>query len=287
VIGDFFKVLGIPLLRGRYFTDGDDAKGQLVVIVNREFAEHYWPHQDPTGKHMRVGTTKSDTPWMTVVGEVADAKLTAPDADAQEQFYQPVAQLMRDGGGDVQPSTLWGNNLYIVLRSTLPEQQLEEAMRATVLGIDPGLPLNQVQTMEEVVSQSEAPRRFNTVVISSFALAAVVLAVLGIYSVVAFSVASRVQEMAIRIALGSQRSDIIRLVVLAGLKLAAAGCMIGVSIGLAVSNVLRSFLFGVSPFDPVTMILASAAVFVLAIAASVLPALRAASVNPLQVLRGE
>jgi predicted permease len=287
VIGDFFKVMGIRLLRGRYFTDADDANGQLAVIVNREFAEHYWPHQDPIGKHMRVGTSKSDTPWMTVVGEVADAKLTAPDADAQEQFYQPVAQLTRDAGGDALPSTLWGNNGYIVLRSTLPEQQVEEAIRAAVRSIDPRLPLNQVQTMEEVVAQSEAPRRFNTVVISSFALAAVVLAVLGIYSIIAFSVASRAQEMAIRIALGSRRSDIVWLVVVGGLKLAAAGCMIGVAIGLAVSNVLRSFLFNVSPFDPLTMILASIAVFVLAIAASVLPARRAASVDPLQALRGE
>jgi predicted permease len=287
VIGDFFKVMGIRLLRGRYFTDADDANGQLAVIVNREFAEHYWPHQDPIGKHMRVGTSKSDTPWMTVVGEVADAKLTAPDADAQEQFYQPVAQLTRDAGGDALPSTLWGNNGYIVLRSTLPEQRVEEAIRAAVRSIDPRLPLNQVQTMEEVVAQSEAPRRFNTVVISSFALAAVVLAVLGIYSIIAFSVASRAQEMAIRIALGSRRSDIVWLVVVGGLKLAAAGCMIGVAIGLAVSNVLRSFLFNVSPFDPLTMILASIAVFVLAIAASVLPARRAASVDPLQALRGE
>ena len=154
-------------------------------------------------------------------------------------------------------------------------------------GIDPRLPLNQMQTMNEVVEQSEAPRVFNTVVISSFALAAVVLAVLGIYSIIAFSVASRVQEMAIRMALGSQRSDIVRLVVVGGLKLAAAGCMIGVSIGLAVSNVLRSFLFDVSPFDPLTMILASVAVFVLAIVASALPARRAASVDPLQALRGE
>jgi ABC-type antimicrobial peptide transport system permease subunit len=224
---------------------------------------------------------------MTVVGEVADAKLTAPDADAQEQFYQPVAQLTRDAGGDALPSTLWGNNGYIVMRSTLPEQQVEETMRAAVRGIDPRLPLNQMQTMNEVVEQSEAPRVFNTVVISSFALAAVVLAVLGIYSIIAFSVASRVQEMAIRMALGSQRSDIVRLVVVGGLKLAAAGCMIGVSIGLAVSNVLRSFLFDVSPFDPLTMILASVAVFVLAIVASALPARRAASVDPLQALRGE
>jgi ABC-type antimicrobial peptide transport system permease subunit len=124
-------------------------------------------------------------------------------------------------------------------------------------------------------------------VISSFALAAVLLAVLGIYSIIAFSVASRVQEMAIRMALGSQRSDIIRLVVVAGLKLAAAGCLIGLAIGLVVSNILRSFLFDVSPFDPVTMVMTSVVVFVLAIVASALPARRAASVDPIQALRGE
>ncbi|HEY1501658.1 MAG TPA: ABC transporter permease [Acidobacteriaceae bacterium] len=287
VIGDFFKVMGIPLLGGRYFTDADDAHGQLVVIVNHEFAEHYWPHKDPIGRHVRVGGIKSNTPWMTVVGEVADAKLNAPDADAREQFYQPVAQLTRDGGSDVLPTTLWGNNLFIVVRSALPAQQLEEAIRATVRGIDPRLPLNQIQTMDEVVAQSEAPRRFNTIVISSFALAAVLLAVLGIYSIIAFSVASRVQEMAIRMALGSQRSDIIRLVVVAGLKLAAAGCLIGLAIGLVVSNILRSFLFDVSPFDPVTMVMTSVVVFVLAIVASALPARRAASVDPIQALRGE
>ncbi|HEX4309447.1 MAG TPA: ABC transporter permease [Acidobacteriaceae bacterium] len=287
VIGDFFRVMGIPLQRGRYFTDADDAEGQLVVIVNHEFAEHYWPHKDPIGRHMRVGGMKSITPWMTVVGEVADAKLNAPDADAQEQFYQPVAQLTRDGGNDVLPSTLWGNNLFIVVRSALPAQHLEEAIRATVRRIDPRLPLNQIQTMDDVVEQSEAPRRFNTIVISSFALAAVLLAVLGIYSIIAFSVASRVQEMAIRMALGSQRSDIVRLVVVAGLKLAAAGCLIGLAIGLVVSNILRSFLFDVSPFDPVTMALTSAVVFVLAIVASALPARRAASVDPIRALRGD
>jgi ABC-type antimicrobial peptide transport system permease subunit len=141
--------------------------------------------------------------------------------------------------------------------------------------------------MDQVVAQSDAPRRFNTIVISSFALAAVLLAVLGIYSIIAFSVASRVQEMAIRMALGSQRGDIVRLVVISGLKLAAIGCALGLAGAAAASHILRSFLFHVSPFDPIVMLLTALAVFALALVASALPARRAASVDPLQALRGE
>jgi predicted permease len=287
VIGDYFKAIGIPLVRGRYFKESDDANNQLVVIVNREFAEHYWPHQDPIGKRMRVGTLKTPTPWITVIGEVADAKLTSPDADASEQFYVPVAQLEKEAGPLAQPTDLNGNGGYIVLRSALPPEQMENALRATVRSIDAQLPLNQVQTMNEVVSQSEAPRRFNTIVISSFALAAVLLAVLGIYSIIAFSVASRVQEMAIRMALGSQRSHIMRLILISGLKLAAIGCALGLAGAAAASIILQSFLFHLSPFDPMVMILGTIVVFALALAASAMPARRAASVDPIQALRGE
>ena len=287
VIGDYFRAIGIPLIHGRYFTESDDATNQLVVIVNQEFAEHYWPHQDPIGKRMRVGTLKSATPWMTVVGEIANAKLTSPDADASEQFYQPVAQLEKDAGPAALPTDLNGNGGYIVLRSALPPEQMENTLRASVHSIDAQLPLTQVQTMEQVVGQSEAPRRFNTIVISSFALAAVLLAVLGIYSIISFSVAARVQEMAIRMALGSQRSHIMRLILISGLKLAASGCVLGLAGAAAASTVLRSFLFHVSPFDPLVMILTAVAVFALALAASAIPARRAASVDPLQALRGE
>ncbi len=287
VIGDYFKAIGTPLLRGRYFAESDNAQNQLVVIVNHEFAEHYWPHQDPIGKRMRVGTLKSGTPWMTVVGEVADAKLTAPDADASEQFYQPVVQLEKDAGPVALPTDLNGNSGYIVLRSALPPEQMENVLRTTVHSIDAQLPLTQVQTMEQVVSQSEASRRFSTIIISSFAFVAMLLAVLGIYSIIAFSVASRVQEMAIRMALGSRRSHIIRLVVVSGLKLAAVGCILGLAGAAAASSILRSFLFHVSPFDPVVMILTAIAVFALALLASALPARRAASVDPLKALRGE
>jgi predicted permease len=292
VIGDFFKTMSIPLIRGRYFTDADTANGQLVVIVNRKFAEHYWPNQNPLGKRMRLGTQKMPgIPWMTVVGEVAAAKLDRSDMDAperfSEQFYLPVAQKEKDTGSDATPGDLIGNGGYIVVRSALAPEQMENDLTAVVRALDPQLPLNQVQTMEQVVSQSEALSHFNTVIISSFALAAVLLAVLGIYSIIAFSVASRVHEMAIRIALGSKRGDIQRLVLISGAKLAAVGAVIGMAGAAAASSFIRIYLFQVSPFDPVVLVLAPTAVFALALLASAMPARRAAAVSPMEALRGE
>lgn len=288
VIGEPFKALGIPLLHGRLFTDDDRAGKQLVLIVNQKLAQHYWPGQDAIGKRLRIGTPEMQTPWMTIVGVVANVALASPDDPAKEQYYVPAAQAEEDAGALANPATdLNGNGGYIVLRSTLPPEQMENALRATVRAIDPLLPLTQVQTMEQAVSLSEAPRRFNTVLISSFAFAAVLLAVLGIYSVIAFSVASRVQEMAIRMALGSQRSTIVRLVLESGAKLAVVGGVLGLGGALAASGLLRSLLFGVSPFDPLVLTAAAIGVLLLAMAASTLPALRAASIEPMQALRGE
>ncbi|HEY2468092.1 MAG TPA: ABC transporter permease [Terracidiphilus sp.] len=287
VIGNFFPAMGIRLVRGRFFTAADHAGTQLVMIVNHKLAQHYWPGQDPIGKRIRIGTPQMQTPWMMVVGEVSDTQLLSPDNPATEQYYMPVDQAEETLGSLAQPNDLNGNGGFIVLRSALPPEQMENALRDAVRSIDPMLPLTQVQTMEQVVSDSEASRRFNTVLISSFAFAAVLLAILGIYSVIAFSVASRVQEMAIRMTLGSQRSAIVRLVLGSGAKLAAIGCVIGLAGATAASGLLRSMLFGVSPFDPLVLVLAALCVLLLAIAASALPAFRAASVEPMQALRGE
>jgi putative ABC transport system permease protein len=171
VIGDYLRAMGIPLLEGRYLADADNANSQLVVIVNHEFAEHYWRHQDPIGKRMRLGTAKMSTPWMTVVGEVADAKLWSPDQDAHEQFYMPVAQLEKDLGTLAQSNDLNGNSGYIVVQSPRGSEEIENGIRQVVRELDPQLPLNNVATMNQVVAQSESPRRFNTAVILSFALA--------------------------------------------------------------------------------------------------------------------
>ncbi len=236
---------------------------------------------------MRNGTQETPNLWMTVVGEVGDVKLGSPDAQATEQYYQPIAQVKASYGNVAPTDVILGNDGSIVLRSALSPEQMVNSLRATVHTLDPRLALTNVQTMNQVVEDSESSRRFNTALITSFALAAVLLAVLGIYSIIAFSVASREQEMAIRLALGSPRVSIMRLVVISGVKLAVAGCILGLLGAIAVSGLLRSLLFRVSPFDTPVLLAAAAIVLLLSVSASMLPALRAASVEPVEALRGE
>jgi ABC-type antimicrobial peptide transport system permease subunit len=177
--------------------------------------------------------------------------------------------------------------IVIVYLKLVLRKQMVNVLRATVRSIDPQLPLAQVQSLERAVSYSEAPRRFNTVVISAFAIAAALLAALGMYSVIAFSAALRAQEMAIRMALGSQRADILRLVFASAAKMTMLGCAIGLLGVAAASRLLGSFLFGVSPFDPLVLTLAAVFVLLLAWLASLLPARRAASIDLISVLRAE
>lgn len=287
IIGNYFQAAGIPLLRGRLLTREDNADHPLVAVVNREFARHFWPGENPIGKRMRLGTEQMATPWLTVVGEVADAKMGSPDENAGRQFFIPVAQIEKDDGSFASPEDLNANQEYIMLRSALPAKQMEKELRSVVRSIDPQLPLTHVRTMNEVVSHSEASRRFNTILVSSFAAAALLLAVLGIYSVIAFSTAARVQEMAIRMALGAERSGILGLVLKSAFRLAVIGCVLGLAGAAAASSVIRSFLFEVSPYDPLTMALAAIVVLLLAVSAAILPARRAASVDPMKVLRAE
>jgi len=287
VQGDYLQAMGIPLLAGRFFTPSDTADTQLVALVNRKLAEHYWHDADPIGKRFRIGTPETPTPWITIVGEVADVKETSPDAPAKEQWYQPVEQLEKSIGSLGSPTDINGNGGFIALRTAMDPEQMANSLRATVRSIDPQLPLSQVQSMERAVSDSEAPRRFNTGMIGAFAIAAVFLAALGIYSVIAFSAALRAQEMAIRMALGSQRSGILGLVFLSATKLALAGCAIGILGAAAASRLLQSLLFAVSPFDPLVLTLAAVSVLLLALVASLLPAQRAASIQPMQALRTE
>lgn len=285
VEGDYLQAMGIPLLAGRLFIQSDTPDTQLVAIVNQKLAKHYWPDADPLGKRFRLGTLETQTPWMTVVGVVADVKENSPDTPTKEQWYQPVKQFEKSIGSFASPTDLNGNAGYIAVRTTIQPEQMANALRAAVRSIDSQLPLTQVQSMEQAVSDSEAPRRFNTALISAFAIAAVLLAALGIYSVIAFSAALRVQEMAIRIALGSQRSGILGLVFTSAAKLALAGCAVGLLAAVAASHLLQSLLFGVGPFDPMVLALAAIFVLMLALTASLLPAQRAASIDPMKALR--
>jgi predicted permease len=287
VEGDPFEALGIRVLRGRVFTESDNARSQLVAVVNRKMAERYWPGQDPIGKRLRRGLPETSTPWMTVVGEVDDVKLGPADAETMAQVYQPVTQTVASEGVFGSVGELSATNGWIVVRSRMAPEQMQDTLRATVQKIDPQLPLYEMQTMEHAISTSEAPRRFNTVLISSFAIAAVLLSVLGIYGVIAFSVALREQEMAVRMALGCQRSGVILLILSSGARLAAVGCGLGLLGAVAASRLLHSFLFEVSPFDPAVLALSAIAMLLLALAASALPARRASSTDTLLALRGE
>jgi putative ABC transport system permease protein len=285
--GNYLSAMGVPLLRGRLLNADDKPGTQSVVVVSHKLAQQSWPGQNPIGKRLRLGTNSMNTPWAIVVGEVADVKEQSPDLPLKQQYYVPIEQWKSMMGELASPDDLNGNNGYIALRTSMPPEQMENTLRTTVHAIDPQLPLSHIQTMEHAISETEAPRRFNTVLISSFAAIAVLLAALGIYSIIAFSVAQRVQEMAIRMALGSQRSGIVRLVLLSAAKLALIGCAIGIAGAMAASSLLRSFLFGVTAFDPIVLTLAAASLLLLALGASLLPARRAASTNLTQALRSE
>ena len=285
VESDYMKAMSIPLLAGRFFTDADNANSQLVVIVNHKLAEHYWPGADPVGKHVRIGIPESPTPWLTVVGEVADVKEGSPDAPDKEQWYQPWEQFNQSLGMFATDPGGIGLSGFITVRTAMDPETMANSMREAVHSVDPQLALARIETMETAVSDSEAPRTFQTAIITAFALAAVLLAALGIYSVIAFSAALRVQEMAIRIALGSQRSAILRLVFSSAIKLALVGCAIGLASAAATSHLLHSFLFGVRAYDPLALTGASILVLVLALVASLLPARRAAGVDPMKALR--
>lgn len=287
VLGDYFQAAGIPLLRGRLFREGDNATAPLVVIVNHALAQKYWPNQDPIGKRLYIGVAGSLMPWQTVVGEVGDIKQDGADQATLPQFYQPASQRKPAIGKYAPSNMLHGNGGTIVLRGTLPPEQMAESLRSVVHTIDPQLPLTHVSSMKQLMGAGQESRRFNTVLISSFAAAAVLLALLGIYSVIAFSAAQRTHEFAVRLALGATRANLLRLVLNSGMKLGIAGCAIGIVGAVFSTRLLRSLLFQVSPLDPVTLALAAIAILVLTLIASLIPARRAASLQPQQALRSE
>jgi putative ABC transport system permease protein len=283
--GDYFHAMGIPLLDGRTFSEEDKAGAPLVVIVNQSMAKHSWPGERAVGKRMHVGNPKKGLPWATVVGVVADARLGGRDEPAVDQWYSPVQQPAIFNGVDASETLPNPASGYLALRSALPPEQIKQTLRSSVASFDPLLAIEQVQPMSEAISNVEAPRRFNTYLISAFAAGALLLAITGIYAVVAFSVSLRTQEIAIRLALGAPRAGITRLVVISGAKLALLGCGLGVLGSLAVSRLVSGFLFDVSATDPLIYGAGVVVMMLMALLASAFPATRAASADPIDALR--
>ena len=285
ISGDYFRVMGMPLLDGRYFTENDRSNSHLVVIVNESMAKRCWPGQRGVGQRMHLGSPQMKRPWATVVGVVPDTKMASRDEPSDQQWYVPGEQVSTlDGSGDTTKLAEPAGG-YIAVRTALPPEQMTRTLRATVAEIDPLLALQRVQTMTAAISNVDAPRRFNTGLITAFALIALLLALTGIYAVVAFSTSLRTQEIAIRMALGAQPKGIATLVLRSGAKLALLGCGLGVAGAIAVSRVMVSFLFEVSAMDPVIYLAGVVIMMITAVVASALPAKRVASVDPIVALR--
>lgn len=285
VDGDYFRALGIPLLSGRYFTAHDRADGQLAVIVNQSMARHCWPGENPLGRRMHVGNPHKGLPWATVVGVVANTTLGSPDTPVADQWYVPLEQPAVLYGAVAGPALIDPAGGYIVLRSSLPPEQMTQILRSSVAEVDPQLALDEVRTMTDAMANVEAPRRFNTGLMTAFAAAALLLALTGIYAVVAFSVTQRTREIAIRMALGARRTSIAGMVLVSGIRLGLIGCLLGILASLAVARLVGSFLFAVSATDPLVYAATTVTMMLIAVLASALPANRAAGADPMEALR--
>ena len=269
----WFRTLHVPLQAGREFTDADNADAPKVVIVNQALARRYWPNQNPIGKHIALGR---QTP-SEIVGVAADVKNRGLALDAQVQLYFPFSQLP------------WGN-MNLLVRTASDPHAMVSAVRAQIAAIDPDQPVTNIQTVDELMDGSRAQPRFILLLLGIFSAAALVLAIVGIYGVLAYSVAQRRQELGIRLALGAEKSDILRLVVGQGLALTMIGVGIGLVAALALSwlmaSMLSGFLYKISARDLTTFVLAPVVFMVIALFASYLPARRATQVDPNEALRG-
>jgi len=272
----YFDALGIRLLKGRSFTDRDDVNGPSVFVINETLARRLWPpkdgkEEDPLGKRIRYN---SSDPWGEVVGVVEDVKYDGLHLASSPHLYEPYQQ------------NSW-SFLAIALRSQLDQAALVAAVQREVRALDPHLPVSGVRTMDEVMAQSVATRRLVLTLFSLFASVALLLAAIGIYGVLAYSVTQRTRELGIRIALGATTRDVLRLIVGQGMKLVSLGIVIGLAGALALNQLIEKSLFGVKATDPLTLTMIALLLTAVASLACYVPARRATKVDPMIALRSE
>jgi putative ABC transport system permease protein len=274
ISADYTNVLGIPLMRGRTFTEGDTETAAPVALINTTMARRYWPNEDAVGKRFHWGHPTSKDPWITIVGVVGDTKLYGLSNPSRLEIYLPFRQESLTG-------------MYLVLRSAVDPASLTSSVRDAVASIDKDQPVFNVVTMQHLVEDSVSTPHLTLVLLGLFSGLALVLAAIGIYGVISYSVQQRTHEIGIRMALGAQRSNVLRLVVSQGVKLATIGVVIGIAAALGLMRLMSSLLFGVSANDPVTFAAASAILLLVALAACYIPARRAIAVDPMVALRYE
>jgi putative ABC transport system permease protein len=288
VTPDYFRTMGIALRRGRLVQEADQAKTLPVGVINEALAKRFWPNGDPIGKNVRLGPPDNlippgvlppgyKMPEVQIVGLVADVRSDRLDQPAAYELFVPITQAREETS----------TNLYVAVRTSEDPLRWAPALRSVVSGIDREQPLASVMPMTQRVADSLAQPRFRTILLGSFALLAILLTVVGVYGVVSYTVAQRTREFGIRLALGAPAAEVLGGVLRHGLWLGLWGAVLGLAGALAVTRLLSSLLYQVSPFDPPVFAAASALLVVVVVSASLVPALRAARISPLDALRAE
>jgi putative ABC transport system permease protein len=274
VSADYFRLLGIPLYQGRIFTTEDNAHSLPAAVINRTMARHFWPNENPLGKRFKQVLPGLDDDWLTVVGVVGDVLLNGRESRVVPMFYRPQSQI---GFADTS----------LMVRTAGDPLSLASAIRREVRSLDRTVPYFEIATVEQRLEAMEASRRFETKLLSIFAGLALLLAIIGIYGLLHYAVTQRTREVGIRIALGAQRAQVMRLILWQGLGWAVLGIGSGVAIALVATRLLESLLYGVSATDPWTFAGTVALLLLAGAIASSLPARHAAGIDPLIALREE
>jgi predicted permease len=272
----YFHALRIPLVQGRDFTAADNDDAPRVVIVNESFVRHFFDGRNPIGERIKLGlsTTEKETPWREIVGVVRDIRQRSLDAPSRPAYFVPYAQGLISA-------------MFIVMRTSQPPSAAVEQARKTIFRKDPELALYDIRTLDEYLAISVAPARFQTLLLSLFAILALVLTAVGLYGVVAYGVAQRTREFGIRLALGAHPRDVQRLVLRNALHMAGTGVALGVAGAGLATQLLGRALYEVHPLDPITFTAVVAALLAVALLASLGPARRATRVDPIRALRAE
>lgn len=284
ISSDYFRTLNIPLLQGRLFAKSDSPNSGKVALINEEFAREKFSKRDPIGQMLNVDGTPRQ-----IVGVVRDVKSSIYGTDVSSGFPVPATvfiPLAQDSGA-IQEFQHYGMPVYIVVRTSLATLSIGHAVEDAIHSAEPELPIGHVKSMEQILSTSLSFQRFTMTLMSIFAGLALVLATLGIYGVIAYSVTQRTHEIGIRMALGAHPGDVLRMVVRQGITLGGIGVALGIAGALGTTGFLATQLYGVKPSDPLVLAAVSGALIIIALLASYIPARRAASADPLVALRYE
>jgi putative ABC transport system permease protein len=274
----YFQAMRIPILRGRDFTERDNAQAPGAVIVSSSVARRFWPRQDPIGQRIAMEEHPQPKDWLTIVGVVEDVKQTGMSDKRRDTIYRPLAQT-------THPFFL--GHVAFVARTAGDPRRLAAAMRAVVRNIDKDQPVRRVVMMQDLMAESTAEPRFQARLLGAFSILALILAAVGIYGVLAYSVTQRTHEIGIRMALGAERRDVLALVLGRTLLLAGVGVALGTAGALAATRVLARFLYEIKPTDPATFVTVAALLTCVALLAGSIPARRATKVDPMVALRYE